>query len=219
MYEEKKHDFVETNEETSHFDDDILSQEEEQEAKTSRRKRKKEFVSKEEYEKMQEQFTKALNTAAHHENLSKYYRSEYEKMIKYRSQPLLEVILPTLDGFQLAFKYDAPTKEAQNYRVGFEFVYKLLLSALTSEGMSEIIPKVGDVYDPQTCQVVDTEETNEEADVEKITDVLLSGYKFKDRIVRPANVKIYVLKNKEKIDEADEAFDEETQTNSKEMKN
>ena len=161
--------------------------------KSGKRKRKKEFVTKEEYDQLQDRYLKALNTAAHHENLSKYYRNEYDKMMKYRSQSLLEALLPSLDGFQLAFKYDAPTKEAQNYRLGFEFVYKLLLSALTSEGMNEIIPSVGESFDPSTCQVMDTVETNESTKVGKIAEVLLSGYKFKDRIVRPANVKIYTL--------------------------
>ena len=37
--------------------------------------------AKEDYEKMQDQYLKALNTAAHHENLSKYYRNEYDNIL------------------------------------------------------------------------------------------------------------------------------------------
>lgn len=214
MYQEeeiKKSSFDETNQ--ADVADDSSGEEKLEDEKNGRRKRKKDVVAKEDYEKMQDQYLKALNTAAHHENLSKYYRNEYDKMMKYRSQSLLEAILPTLDGFQLAFKYSAPTPEAEKYRVGFEFVYKLLLGALTSEGMNEIVPKVGEVYNPLTCQVVDTEETNEAAQVGKITEVLLSGYKFKDRIVRPANVKVFVLKAEQPLEsKEDSPSDTNTQT-------
>lgn len=199
-------------------EEEILEQGNSQEEiveKTSKRKKRKEIVSKEEYEKLEELYKKALNTAAHHENLTKYYRSEYEKLLKYRSQSMLEAILPSLDGFQLAFKYEAPTKEAENYKVGFEFVYKLLLGALVQEGMSEITPKIGDEYNPAYCQVVDSVETNEEEKNGEIIEVLLSGYKFKDRVIRPANVKVYALKKVDKMNDEEK----ELEINEKELQN
>ncbi|MDY4788707.1 MAG: nucleotide exchange factor GrpE [Bacilli bacterium] len=176
-----------------------LELEEEKEDKKKDKKKKKEMVSLEEYNKIQDMYAKALNTAAYHENLSKYYQKEYDKMMKYRSQNVIESLLPTLDGFELAFRFEAKTEEAKNYRVGFEFVYKLLKDALGNEGVVEITPKVGEVFDASKHQAVDKEETSDEKLVNTIKEVMLNGYYLKDRIIRPANVKIYV-KKEEKVE-------------------
>lgn len=156
-------------------------------------------VTKEEYDKVLDLYTKAMNTAAHYENLQKYYKSEYEKIIKYRSQALVEELLPSLDGFHLAFKFDAPTKEAQNYRVGFEFVYKLLLDALSKEGISEIIPVVGNAFDSTKHQIIDHVETDSDDDVNKVSEVLSHGYMLKDRLIRPAGVKVWIKKTSAEV--------------------
>ena len=174
------------------------------------KKKKKEMVSQEEYDKVQDMYQKALNTAAYHENLSKYYQKEYDKMMKYRSQSIIESLLPSLDGFEMAFRFEAKTPEAQSYRVGFEFVYKLLKQALIDEGVSEITPKPGDKFDSNIHQAVDTVETEDESLENTIKEVLLNGYMLKDRIIRPSNVKIYV--KKEIKEEKQENENEEVKT-------
>ncbi len=163
-----------------------------------RKKRKgKDMVEKHLYDELQDQYVKALTTAAHHENLRKYYQAEYERSLKYRSQTALELMLPALDGFQMAFKFPAPTKEAENYRVGFEFVYKLLIDALGSEGMEQFTPKVGETYDPINEQAIESIETEDSEKNGTIAQVLLNGYRLKDRLIRPASVKIYVKKKED----------------------
>ena len=173
----------------------------EEDKKNKKDKKKKKMVSQEDYDKVQDMYAKALNTAAYHENLSKYYQKEYDKMMKYRSQSIIESLLPSLDGFEMAFRFEAKTPEAQSYRVGFEFVYKLLKDALISEGVSEITPKVGDKFDSNVHQAVDTIETEDENLINTIKEVLLNGYMLKDRIIRPANVKIYVKKEEKQTEE------------------
>lgn len=164
--------------------------------------KKPKMVTQEEYDKLMDQFTKAMNTAAHHQNLSKYYQAEYDKVVKYRSQYLMEALLATIDGFELAFKFAAPTKEAENYRKGFEFVYKMMLDALQNEGLSIITPKVDDEFDGNTMQIVEVVETTEESKVNHVSEVLLNGYKMKDRLLRPSNVKVYGLKKEETKEES-----------------
>ena len=51
----------------------------------------------------QQKYALALNTAAHHENLMKHYKNEYESFAKYRSQAMIEKLIPALDSFQMAF--------------------------------------------------------------------------------------------------------------------
>ena len=176
--------------------------------KKKEKKNKKEGVSKEEFNKLadvftnlQDQYAKAMSTAAHYKNLQERYQKDYETMMKYRSQAVMENLLSSLDSFQLALKFDAPTPEAQNYKIGFEFIYKMMLEALGNEGMVVVTPNVGDEFDSTKHQVVEIIECEDEKDVNKISEVLLNGYMLKDRVIRPASVKIYRLKENEVVEE------------------
>ncbi len=159
--------------------------------------------------KWQEQFSKALNTAAHHENLSKYYKSEYERFAKYRSQAMIEKLLPVLDSFQMAFAMQPTTDEAKNYRIGFEFILRMFKDALEQEGVKEIVPVVNQEFDASFHQAVETIEVDDEKEVNKIQKVILNGYMLKDRLIRPANVVVSVLKKEEIKDSSQEEVKDE----------
>ncbi len=185
-----------------------LELDEAKDSKKKEKKNKKESISKDEYNKvidaytkLEDQYAKALSTAAHYKNLQERYQKDYDTMMKYRSQALMENLLSSLDSFQIALKFDAPTPEAQNYKIGFEFIYKMMLEALGNEGMVVVTPNIGDEFDSTKHQVMEVVETEEEKDVNKICEVMLNGYMIKDRVIRPASVKIYKLKEKEVVNE------------------
>ncbi len=143
--------------------------------------------------KLQEQFGKAMMTAAHHENLKKSYQADYDRLLKYRSENLVERLIPVLDAFQMVFQAKV-SPEVEAYRIGFEYTYKMLISTLENEGMSTVSTTVNQAYDPlvhQAMEVVETEDVNLD---QKIATPILNGYKFKDHVLRPATVKIYKLK-------------------------
>ncbi len=176
--------------------EELKEQKEEKETKVKEKK-----VSLKEYQDLQDQFTKAMATAAHHQNLSKYYQNEYEKMIKYKSQGLIEELLPILDSFEFAFKSEPNSEEAKSYRVGFEYLHKMLIDTLVNEGLEIITPKINDEFDSEIMHVVEAIETLDETLVNKVSQVMLNGYKLKDRLIRPSGVKVYTLK-KENNEEA-----------------
>ena len=166
----------------------------------------------------QQKYALALNTAAHHENLMKHYKQEYETFIKYRSQAMIEKIIPALDSFQMAFSLPATTKETENYRIGFEFILRQLKDALENESAIEIAPVVGNKFDHNVHSAVESIETDDEKLIGTIQKVRLNGYKLKDRLIRPATVVVYVEKvakeeikeevNDEVVEEAKEVNDE-----------
>ena len=158
----------------------------------------------------QQKYALALNTAAHHENLMKHYKQEYENFAKYRSQAMIEKIIPALDSFQMAFSLPATTKETENYRIGFEFILRQLKDALENEGVMEIAPVVGNKFDHNVHSAVESVETEDEKLVGTIQSVRLNGYKLKDRLIRPATVVVYVLKViKEETQEVNEEVKDE----------
>ena len=161
----------------------------------------------------QQKYALALNTAAHHENLMKHYKQEYETFIKYRSQAMIEKIIPALDSFQMAFSLPATSKETENYRIGFEFILRQLKDALENEGAIEIAPVVGNKFDHNVHSAVETIETDDEKLIGTIQKVRLNGYKLKDRLIRPATVVVYVKKveKEENINKVNEEIKEEVE--------
>lgn len=146
----------------------------------------------------QQKYALALNTAAHHENLMKHYKNEYESFAKYRSQAMIEKIIPALDSFQMAFSLPATTKETENYRIGFEFILRQMKDALENEGVIEIAPVVGNKFDHNVHSAVESIETEDDKLVGTIQMVRLNGYKLKDRLIRPATVVVYIKKIEKK---------------------
>ena len=158
----------------------------------------------------QQKYALALNTAAHHENLMKHYKNEYESFTKYRSQAMIEKLIPALDSFQMAFSLPATTKETENYRIGFEFILRQIKDALENEGAIEIAPVVGEKFNHNLHSAVESIETEDEKLFDTIQKVRLNGYKLKDRLIRPATVVVYVLKVvKEEVKEENEDVKDE----------
>ena len=129
-------------------------------------------------------------------NLRNSIEKDYKEALKYRSEGFIEELLPVLDSFHMALANEPTDPALKNYLTGFQYVYRNLVSILENEGVTEIAPKVGDIFDPHLMNAVDTEEKEQENVVLKIYG---KGFKLHDRIVRPAMVQVSVRKveNKE----------------------
>lgn len=67
-------------------------------------------------------------------------------------------------------------------------MYASLKETLTRFGVEEI-NRVGQIFDPSQEQALLTDCVEDKED-EVVLEVLLKGYKLKDRVIRPASVKI-----------------------------
>lgn len=143
------------------------------------------------------------------QNLRKSLEEDHRNAIRYRSEGFLENLLPALDGFFMALNNPVNTPEAKNYQQGFIYIYNQIQNALESEGVSEILPKVGDSFDPNSMNAVDLVDGDEDNDG-KVAFVFSKGYRLHEKMIRPANVKVY----KKKI-----AENTENNNNSKEEAN
>ena len=105
---------------------------------------------------------------------------------------VIEGLIPIIDGFDHAL---AAHREAEyeNYRKGFELIYKQLLENVTKLGVERIDP-VGQPFDPHLHQAMDRTETTEEKDG-TILQVFQPGYVFHGRVLRPAMVRVAIHPN------------------------
>lgn len=133
------------------------------------------------------------------QNLRKKIEADHKEALKYRASGFVDNLLPILDGFHLALNAETSSQEMKNFLVGFEYIYRNMVSVLENEGVKEFNPQVGDEFDPNYMQAVETKV--DEANPNKVLKVVAKGYKLHDHLIRPAMV---VVSIKEKIDEKKE---------------
>ncbi|CAM3794792.1 nucleotide exchange factor GrpE [Alkalicoccus chagannorensis] len=125
---------------------------------------------------------------ADYDNFRRRTKHEKESAAKYKSQTLAEGLLPALDNFERALMMEPETEEAKNLLQGMQMVYNQLNEALEAEGI-HVMPAVGEAFDPHRHEAVMQVETDEyESNV--VTEELQKGYVLKDKVIRPAMVKV-----------------------------
>ena len=122
------------------------------------------------------------------ENTRKRLTKEYESNMKYHIQSFALEILPVLDNCERALALQAEDSNDENYRKGFEMVFRQLTQALKKEGVEEI-EALDQEFDPNWMQALMTEQV-EGVEPGRVTAVLQKGYKIKDRLLRAAMVKV-----------------------------
>jgi molecular chaperone GrpE len=102
---------------------------------------------------------------------------------------VIEQLIPIVDGFEHAL---AAHREAEydNYRKGFELIYKQLLDNLARLGVERVEPR-GKPFDPHLHQAVDSAETSDHPDG-TVLEVYQPGYVYHSRVLRPAMVRVAV---------------------------
>ncbi|MFP5113663.1 nucleotide exchange factor GrpE [Bacillaceae bacterium C204] len=138
--------------------------------------------------KLEEADNRYLRLQADFDNFRRRTRLDLEAGQKYRAQKLITDLLPAIDNFERAMKVEADNEQTKTLLQGMDMVYRGLLDALKNEGV-EPIEAVGKVFDPHQHQaVMQGEDENYGSNI--VTDEFQKGYLLKDRVIRPAMVKV-----------------------------
>jgi molecular chaperone GrpE len=138
--------------------------------------------------KLEEADNRYLRLQADFDNFRRRTRLDLEASQKYRAQKLITDLLPAIDNFERAMKVEADNEQTKTLLQGVDMVYRSLLDALKNEGV-EPIESVGKEFDPHQHQaVMQGEDENYGSNV--VTDEFQKGYMLKDRVIRPAMVKV-----------------------------
>ncbi|MCX6703874.1 MAG: nucleotide exchange factor GrpE [Candidatus Woesebacteria bacterium] len=122
---------------------------------------------------------------ADYDNLSKRVDRERQDLGKIASVGIIARLLPVLDNLESAQTH------LQDAGLAISIVeFKKILS---EEGLDEILPKVGDIFDEnmmEAIEVINGASHNNKSEA-KVAEVVLPGWKFEDGgIVRHAKVKV-----------------------------
>jgi len=130
-----------------------------------------------------------MRRQADFDNYRKRIEKERADDAKRHTARVVEGLIPVIDGFEHAL---AAHREAEyeNYRKGFELIYKQLVDNITRLGVERTDP-LGKPFDPHLHQAMDRTETVEHEDG-TILQVFQPGYVFHGRVLRPAMVRVAV---------------------------
>lgn len=138
--------------------------------------------------KLEDADNRYLRLQADFDNFRRRSRIELEASAKYRAQSVITDLLPAIDNFERAMKMEVENEQAKSLMQGVEMVYRSLLDALKNEGV-EVIEAVGKEFDPHLHQaVMQAEDENYGSNI--VVEEFQKGYMLKDRVIRPAMVKV-----------------------------
>jgi molecular chaperone GrpE len=100
----------------------------------------------------------------------------------------LTTLLPVLDNLNLAIDHAEKDSSLEHLLGGVKGTARSFEQALLSVGV-EAVPSIGADFNPEVHEAIDMIETNAENDG-KITAEYSRGYKFGERLLRPARVQV-----------------------------
>lgn len=122
------------------------------------------------------------------ENARKRLAREKEEFLKFAGESVIADILPALDNLDLALAYAPQGKECHNFVIGVDMTRKLLLDALAKHGLEQV-GELGEPFDPAKHEAVEMQQHPDFVSGQ-VCSLMNKGYRLKDRLIRPARVKV-----------------------------
>jgi molecular chaperone GrpE len=162
--------------------------------KKKEKKNKKEKASDAEILKLKEENAtlndKVLRINAELQNIKRRNSEEISRLMKYDGETFIKKLLPVIDNFERAINMDDDNleDEVSKFLSGFKMIYSNLKNILDEMEIKEI-ECIGKPFDSMNMEAVltDHDETKEE---NIVLDCLQKGYTYKDKVIRPAMVKV-----------------------------
>ncbi|MFC7372524.1 nucleotide exchange factor GrpE [Fictibacillus iocasae] len=137
---------------------------------------------------LEESNQRLMRVQADYDNFRRRTREEQAASLKYKSMSLIEQLLPAMDNFERALQFESDNEQTSNLLAGMNMVYRQIQEACKNEGLEQI-ETIGQLFDPHLHQAVMQVE-DESFEKNTVVEELQKGYRLKDRVVRPAMVKV-----------------------------
>lgn len=155
---------------------------------------KKDKKKNKELEKLQQENSvlndKLLRVSAEMQNMKRRYEEEISKIYRYEGETFIKKTLGIIDNFERAISMDDDNldDEVSKFLNGFKLIYNELKKNLEDAGVKEI-ECLDKSFDPEMMDAVMTEKVEgKESNI--VTCVMLKGYTYNDKVIRPAMVKV-----------------------------
>ncbi|RRJ67852.1 nucleotide exchange factor GrpE [Paenibacillus oralis] len=129
-----------------------------------------------------------LRTQADFDNFRRRTLKEKEELGKYASAKLITELLPVIDNFERAISSAGESADNSSYSKGVEMIFRQLEGVLKAEGLTAMEAE-GTPFNPEFHQAIMQVES-EEHEEGIVVEVVQKGYLLKDKVLRPAMVKV-----------------------------
>jgi molecular chaperone GrpE len=136
-----------------------------------------------------------LRSQAELDNFRKRTQKEKEEIRQHGAENLIRSLLPTLDGFERALQH-RDESVPETFFKGLELIYRELREVLGRSGLVAVETE-GQLFDPYLHQAVETVNAPGRRENE-IVEEMQRGYKLKNKLLRPAIVKVALGGKEEK---------------------
>ena len=138
----------------------------------------------------QELEEKYMRLQAEYLNFKTRTQSEVSRMLMYEGEDLIKEILNIKDNFERAIMMDDNdlSDEVSKFLSGFKMILGNLTAILDKFEVREV-ECLGLEFDPHVAEAVLTDH-DENKPENVVLEVLTKGYKYKDKLIRPAMVKV-----------------------------
>jgi len=134
-----------------------------------------------------ELYDRLLRSQAELDNIRKRTVKEKEEIRQHAAENLIRSLLPTLDGFDRALQHRDESVPATFYQ-GMELIYREFRDVLSRAGLVAVETE-GKTFDPHVHQAVETVNAPGKRENEIVAE-MQRGYKLKNKLLRPAIVKV-----------------------------
>lgn len=130
-----------------------------------------------------------MRKQAEFQNYTKRKDKEAEELRKYASEKVMAKLLDGVDNLERAITASSEAKDFDMLVKGVEMTLSQFKNVMQTEGVEALDVKQGDQYDPHIHMAVAVE-PSDVCENDQIIDVFQKGYQMKDKIIRPAMVKV-----------------------------
>ncbi|WP_339222741.1 nucleotide exchange factor GrpE [Paenibacillus sp. FSL W7-1332] len=131
---------------------------------------------------------RTLRVQADFDNFRRRTQKEKEDLGKYASSKLITELLPVIDNFERALQASEENPEFESFSKGVSMIFRQLESVLATEGLTAM-KSVGEPFNPEYHQAIMQVESDEYEEGIVVEEVQ-KGYMLKDKVLRPAMVKV-----------------------------
>jgi molecular chaperone GrpE len=138
--------------------------------------------------KADENWERLLRTTADFDNFKKRAAREKQEAIKFANEGLLQKLLPVLENLDMALAatQSARPEDGQSLQSGVNMISQQLKNVLMEAGLEEL-DALGKPFDPNLHEALMQKEAPDVPEGQ-VVQQLRKGYKFRDRLLRPAGV-------------------------------
>ncbi len=129
-----------------------------------------------------------LRVQADFDNFRRRTLKEKEELGQYASMKLIGQLLPVVDNFGRAIEAAKSGGDVESFAKGVDMIFRQLEQLLEQEGL-KAMDTVGQPFNPEVHQAIMQVESDEHEEG-IVVEEIQKGYMLKDKVLRPAMVKV-----------------------------